>query len=80
MSKLIVDMEMPRACPCNLAEDNNGWYGPCFAYQGIPARDKEFEQCIEHGKRPDWCPIKGVLPEGHGDLILKELKQGDSEK
>ena len=23
-------------------------------------------------KRPSWCPIKGVLPEQHGDLIDRD--------
>lgn len=61
MTKLIVEMEMPLRCPCELAEDNNGWYAPCFAYYGEPEREKEFDRCVEHGTRPDWCPIKGEL-------------------
>ena len=58
---LIIDMPMPLRCPCELAEDNNGWYAPCFAYYGEPEREKEFDRCVEHGTRPDWCPIKGEL-------------------
>lgn len=72
MSKLIVEMEMPYRCPCVLAVDNNGWFSPCFAYHGIPEREKEFDACIEKGMRPDWCPIVGVLPDEHGDLVDKE--------
>ena len=61
MSKLIVDMEMPTRCPCVLAVDNIGWFSPCFADHGIPSRTKDFDDCIEKGTRPDWCPIKGEL-------------------
>lgn len=66
---ILVDMAMPLRCPCELAEDNNGWYAPCFAYYGVPEREKEFDRCVEHGTRPDWCPIKGELPDKHGDLV-----------
>ena len=66
---VVVRMEMPDWCPCVLAEDNNGWYGPCFAYNGIPERAKEFDQCVENMKRPSWCPIICSLPEGHGRLV-----------
>lgn len=66
---VVVRMEMPDWCPCVLAEDNNGWYGPCFAYNGIPERAKEFDQCVENMKRPSWCPIVCSLPEGHGRLV-----------
>ena len=69
MSECVVRMEMPDWCPCVLAEDNNGWYGPCFAYNGIPERAKEFDQCVEKMERPSWCPIICSLPEGHGRLI-----------
>lgn len=66
---VIVRMEMPDWCPCELAIDNNGWFSPCFAYDGIPSRDKEFDDCVENRKRPSWCPIIGVLPEQHGRII-----------
>lgn len=69
MSEVIVRMEMPDWCPCELAIDNNGWFSPCFAYDGIPSRDKEFDDCIENRTRPSWCPILGVLPEQHGRLV-----------
>lgn len=71
--KLIVEMWMPSRCPCVLAVDNNGWFSPCFAEHGIPSRTKDFDDCIEKGTRPDWCPIVGVLPEEHGDLIDRRL-------
>ena len=72
MSKLIVEMGMPYRCPCEFAVDNNGWFSPCFGYYGIPSRAKDFEDCIENGTRPSWCPIKGVLPDEHGDLIDRD--------
>lgn len=53
----LVDMPIPYGCPCVLAQDNNGWFAPCFAYQGIPEREKEFDECCEKGTKPDWCPI-----------------------
>lgn len=70
MSKLIVEMEMPQACPCEFAYySSHGIFRPCFAWYGIPARWSEVEKCAENGTRPDWCPIKGELPDKHGDLI-----------
>lgn len=57
---LIIDMPMPKCCPCELA----GGYDiplPCFACHGIPKRCKEFDECVEKGTKPDWCPIKGEL-------------------
>ena len=69
MSKLIVEMEMPNRCPCVLAVDNIGWFSPCFAEYGIPSRTKDFDDCIEKGTRPDWCPIVCELPEQHGRII-----------
>lgn len=70
MSKLIVEMEMPQACPCEFAYySSHGIFRPCFAWNGIPARWHEVEKCAENGTRPDWCPIVGVLPDEHGDLV-----------
>lgn len=69
MSKLIVEMEMPKSCPCDLANGDT----PCFAAHGIPKRWADFEK---HSKllytRPWWCPIVGELPEQHGDLIDRD--------
>lgn len=74
MTKLIVEMEMPQACPCEFAYySSHGIFRPCFAWNGIPARWHEVEKCAENGTRPDWCPIKGVLPEVHGDLIDRDV-------
>jgi hypothetical protein len=69
MTKLIVEMEMPQACPCEFADSSSGIFTPCFAYYGVVERAAEFDKCVKSGKRPDWCPIKGVLPDGHGDLV-----------
>lgn len=67
---LIIDMPMPTRCdrcPCALVIDGM-WYCKAFddsAIYGNPPR-----------KRRDWCPIKGVLPDEHGDLIDRdELKE-----
>lgn len=63
---LIIEMDMPKSCPCDLANGDT----PCFAAYGIPKRWADFEK---HSKllhtRPWWCPIVGVLPDEHGDLI-----------
>lgn len=68
MSECVVRMEMPKGCPCELA----GGYDiplPCFAGHGIPKRCKEFDECVEKGTKPDWCPFVCSLPEGHGRLV-----------
>ena len=68
MSECVVRMEMPKSCPCELA----GGYDiplPCFAGHGIPKRCKEFDECVENGTKPDWCPFICQLPEGHGRLV-----------
>jgi hypothetical protein len=61
-------MELPQSCPCELA----GGYDiplPCFAGHGIPKRCKEFDECVEKGTKPDWCPFVCSIPEGHGRLV-----------
>ena len=68
MSKLIVEMvEMPKSCPCDLI--GIGYAMCCSAASGIPKRVAEYDECVKNGTRPSWCPIKGVLPEEHGDLV-----------
>lgn len=75
---VIVRMEMPMNCPCELSAEvfdpsgNYGGHQPCFAWYGIPARSKEFDRCVVRSERPAWCPIIGELPEQHGDLINRE--------
>lgn len=76
MSECVVRMEMPDSCPCELA----GGYDiplPCFAGHGIPKRCKEFDECVEKGTKPDWCPFVCSLPEGHGRLADKDLLMRD---
>jgi hypothetical protein len=70
MSKLIVEMEMPKSCPCDLIGVGYDLY--CSGVCEIPERVKEYYECVENGTRPDWCPIKGVLPDEHGDLIDRD--------
>lgn len=68
MSECVVRMEMPQSCPCELA----GGYDiplPCFAGRGVPKRCKEFDECVEKGTKPDWCPFVCALPEKHGNLV-----------
>ena len=73
MSKLIIEMEMPRNCDeCEVNYDcafcgitGSAFYGNTQIPNFMP--DKQ--------KLPD-CPIVGVLPEEHGDLIDRdELKK-----
>lgn len=73
---VVVRMEMPKSCPCELA----GGYDiplPCFAGHGIPKRCKEFDECVENGRKPDWCPFVCSLPEGHGRLIDADAMEKD---
>lgn len=60
MSKLIVDMPMPKCCArCFLADENDR-----CSILGTVATQK--------GRMPN-CPIKGVLPDEHGDLIDRDV-------
>lgn len=66
MSKLIVEMEMPtRCCDCDLADG-----AVCMAKGGVYGREVPKMTWIR--TRPDWCPICGVLPDEHGDLIDRD--------
>lgn len=74
MSKLIIEMEMPKDCPmCPMAHYNKlDEFTGCEVAAGklfAVTRDKAYAESI---CRPDWCPIKGVLPEEHGDLIDRD--------
>lgn len=72
MSEVIVRMEMPKSCPCDLIGVGYDIY--CSATSGIPKRFAEYDECVKNGTRPDWCPIIGELPEQHGELIdMREL-------
>ena len=70
MTKLIVEMEMPKSCPCDLV--GIGYAMCCSGVIGIPKRIAEYDECVKNGTRPSWCPIKGVLPDEHGDLIDRD--------
>lgn len=62
MSKLIVEMEMPHSCfdcPCHNRE--GGYYCQVDKYHRYIYNDI-----------PLWCPIVGILPEEHGDLIDRD--------
>lgn len=74
MSKLIIDMPMPKDCPqCPMAHWNKlDEFTGCEVAAGklfAATRDKAYAESI---CRPDWCPIKGVLPDEHGDLIDRD--------
>ena len=68
MSKLIVEMEMPRGCYfCPMAEPHpTYWF--CRAFDDLT----QIDGCAPMDKRRSWCPIKGELPEQHGDLIDRD--------
>lgn len=77
---LIIDMPMPKDCPqCPMAHWNKlDEFTGCEVAAGklfAVTRDKAY---AESTSRPSWCPIKGVLPEEHGDLIDRDalLKHG----
>jgi hypothetical protein len=60
MTKLIVEMEMPIGCAnCTMADDDSRFCKATKKY--IPMLCK-----------PSWCPIKGELPDEHGDLIDRD--------
>ena len=73
---LIIDMPMPKCCAecplsCQMYSDTPCWCKAAF----------EENEAVEGGlmwketdptTRPSWCPIKGVLPDEHGDLIDRD--------
>lgn len=68
MSKLIVEMDMPKACRWD--EDGKTKRCPIAEWGGACAVTKMFEPSFDN--RPSWCPICGVLPDEHGDLIDRD--------
>lgn len=71
MSDLIVEMDMPQAC--RWYEDGTTKLCPIAEWGGggtACSITKLFEPFDD--KRPSWCPICGVLPEEHGDLIDRD--------
>ena len=70
MSKLIVEMEMPENCKkCPLVGMDHFGQIRCKGQGGRLIHLKNFQTEIE---RPSWCPIVGVLPEEHGDLVDRD--------
>lgn len=70
MSRLIIEMEMPKI-PQNCGECK--FHKPLYHTQYCVLEGKN---CAPWKTKKDWCPIKGVLPEQHGDLIDRdEVKQ-----
>ena len=75
MSKLIVEMEFRKNClDCDLHQIV---YGDSYADTDVYClKEKRFVGkrfgTTKDLARPDWCPIKGVLPEQHGDLIDRD--------
>lgn len=74
--KLIVEMEMPRNCKecafstgCSFCE---GYDDHCVLAPIDTEYEWNFCDGIEPPERPSWCPIVGVLPEEHGDLIDRD--------
>lgn len=70
---LIIDMPMPKGCYfCPMsATYPTDWY--CNAFDDSTSIDG----CAPMDKRPSWCPICGVLPDEHGDLIDRTLLCAD---
>lgn len=70
MSKLIVEMEMPRCCDECDANYDCVACGISGALWHHNPKYKGFDPSKE--RLPD-CPIKGVLPDEHGDLIDRDV-------
>ena len=62
---LIIDMPMPKYCAdCPMiALSDRGMI--CLCTEALLEIDYD-------KKRPSWCPIVGVLPEEHGDLVDRD--------
>lgn len=72
--KLIIDMPMPKrcgVCKCRRVEFD-------LDRVAVFCAIKDNKYVEDPDSRPSWCPIKGVLPDEHGDLIdrseLKNMK------
>lgn len=68
--KLIVEMEMPNRCAeCDIVQKTKSGYR-C----PIASKMHGFSCVAGRGQleRPYYCPIDGVLPEQHGDLIDRD--------
>ncbi len=74
MSKLIVEMEMPKDCWCCpnghpdwIFNDDGAVQMVCFCSICNTEEDDKWISETET-ERPSWCPIIGILPEQHGRL------------
>lgn len=68
MSKLIVKMEMPKrcgVCKCRRVEFD-------LDRVAVFCAIKDNKYVEDPYSRPPWCPIVGVLPDEHGDLIDRD--------
>ncbi len=79
MTKLIVKMEIPKDCPmCPMAHyDKLDQFTGCEVAPHKRNAVKTDKVYAESACRPDWCPIKGVLPDKHGDLIDRDKALND---
>ena len=71
--KLIVEMEYPKngCSECRLKYKRRGYGGVFYCFNHLCV-DKWTYGRTQNGDRPSWCPIVGVLPEEHGDLIDRD--------
>lgn len=68
MSEVIVRMEMPERCGACMCRQVEFDIDRVAVFCGI--KDNEYVEDAD--SRPSWCPIVGVLPEQHGDLIDRD--------
>lgn len=62
---LIIDMPMPKnCCECDLRQDNFDRGEQYCPFTGV--------ECLSIGRQAK-CPIKGELPDEHGDLIDRDV-------
>lgn len=64
---LIIDMPMPKNCHECEARCVSALYGRICGMTR-----KNIMPFLDKPNRPDWCPIKGELPDEHGDLIDRD--------
>lgn len=79
MSKLIVEMEMPIVCAdCPICICINGMK-PAYCKAVLVDDDNIVDGTMwketDPNAIPNWCPIKGVLPDEHGRLIDADAYQ-----
>lgn len=81
--KLIVEMEMPKGCSwvekgiekrCPMAGIDHYLQIRCRVQSGRIVHTINKSGGVD---RPSWCPIKGALPDEHGDLVDRSLLCAD---